>query len=529
MSKTKILIVDDYKENIRALSELIAAPDIETFSAMNADDALELIANNEFGLVLLDVQMPGTSGLELAKIIRSVKKYVSLPIIFVTAHHKDSDVIFQSYQTGAVDLLFKPLDAYMVRAKVQMFVELARQKSLLQTHVAELERLRIEADAANVIKSQFLANMSHEIRTPLAAVLGFSDLIAKSQPDNNETKELSEAIERNGNLLLRLIDDILDLSRIEANRLELENTRFDLSDIIRDVDSALSFRAQEKGLALQFNGPRSFSSQYISDSTRIKQMMLNIVGNAIKFTTTGKVDVNILVENDTQRAGFDKFVVTVTDQGIGLSEDQQRRLFQPFGQADPSTRRQFGGSGLGLVISRQLAKALGGEIHLVSSEPGVGSTFQIELPLERAPQLEREKEPSKKLQDSLQILENLKLDGKKILAVDDSPDNLTLISFFLKNSGATVHFAENGLDAIDEVKKHDFDLILIDVQMPGMDGHEATDTIRKMGFKKPILALTAHAIRTEYDQEYETVGYDKVLTKPISRSTLLKELYEYLG
>ncbi len=529
MNKTKILIVDDYLENIRALSELIAAPDIETYSAMNADQALELIAKNEFGLVLLDVQMPGTSGLELAKIIRSVKRYVSLPIIFVTAHHKDSDVIFQSYQSGAVDLLFKPLDAYMVRAKVQMFVELARQKALLQSHVAELERLRIEADAANVVKSQFLANMSHEIRTPLAAVLGFSELIAKSQPNNNETAELSSAIERNGKLLLRLIDDILDLSRIEANRLELENTRFSLSDLVRDVDSALSFRAREKGLTLNFHAPDTFPTQYISDSTRIKQIMLNIVGNAIKFTSSGKVDVDISVKPDKTKDGFDSLVMKVMDQGIGLSEEQQDRLFQPFGQADPSTRRQFGGSGLGLVISRRLAEALGGEIRLVSSELGKGSTFQIEILLERATQIQKDNEPTRKLQEGLQALDNLKLTDKRILAVDDSPDNLTLISFFLKNSGAKVHFAENGIDAIDEVKKHDFDLILIDVQMPGMDGHEATDKIRKMGFTKPILALTAHAIRTEHDQEYDIVGYDKVLTKPISRTTLLKELYGYLG
>lgn len=529
MNKTKILIVDDYLDNIHALSELIAAPDIEIYSATNADGALEHIANNEFGLVLLDVQMPGTSGLELAKIIRSVKKYVSLPIIFVTAHHRDSDVIFQSYQTGAVDLLFKPLDAYMVRAKVQMFVELARQKELLQQHVAELERLRIEADAANVIKSQFLANMSHEIRTPLAAVLGFSDLISKSNPENKETKELSAGIERNGKLLLRLIDDILDLSRIEANRLEIENTQFELTDIIRDVESALSFRAKEKGLILKFNAPKEFSYQYISDPTRIKQILLNIVGNAIKFTSHGGVHVDITVEQSSMGSQKDNFVVKVKDQGIGLTEEQSQRLFQPFGQADPSTRRQFGGSGLGLVISSQLAKALGGEINLLNSAPGIGSTFLISLPLERAVVSDLDKESSTKIIDNLQKLENLNLTGKRILAVDDSPDNLTLISFYLKNSGAIVHFAENGLDAIDEVKKNDFDLILIDVQMPGMDGHEATDKIRKMGFTKPILALTAHAIRTEYDDEYDKVGYNKVLTKPISKTALLKELSDYLG
>lgn len=534
MSKVKILIVDDYKENIQALAGLVAGDGVEIYSASNADEALEQVDQHEFGLLLLDVQMPGTSGFELAKVIRSVKKYRSLPIIFVTAQREDSSVIFEGYKTGAVDILFKPLDVNMVRAKVQMFVEMAQQKSLMQEHVKELERLRIEADAANVAKTQFLANMSHEIRTPLAAVMGFAELITKSQPDNSETRELSAAVERNGKLLLRLIDDILDLTKVEANKLELERVDFDMSELLQDISSTLSFRAKEKGLILELKVPERMSGRYVSDPARIKQVLLNIIGNAIKFTRVGAVEVEVSVEPallaETARSkNIDTLSVSVKDQGIGLTTEQAERLFQPFGQADSSTRRHFGGSGLGLVISRQIARAMGGDIKLAGSEPGKGSTFQIKLNLEK----------NSADSNALQSLKNVNTSkepegpapvsftGKRILAVDDSPDNLNLITYYLKKTGALLSFASNGFEAITEVKQNEFDIILMDIQMPGMDGHEATEEIRRLGFKNPILALTAHAIRSEHDK-CKASGCDGVLTKPISSTALMKKLNEYL-
>lgn len=530
--KTKILIVDDYRENVEALSQLIASENVETYSAMNADEALELVSSHDFGLALLDVQMPGTSGFELAKIIRSVKRFRSLPIIFVTAHQQDSSVIFEGYKNGAVDVLFKPLDANMVRAKVQMFVELAQQKELLQTHVRELERLRIEAEAANIAKSQFLANMSHEIRTPLAAVMGFSELIAKGQVSNTDKGELVAAIERNGNLLLRLIDDILDLSKIEANKLEFERVEFNLAELLRDINSTLSFRASEKGLALEFIYPEDTESKYVSDSTRIKQVLLNIIGNAIKFTSVGTVRVQARISKVSRKDGvteqFDHLIVEVTDQGVGLTKDQAERLFEPFRQADPSTRRQFGGSGLGLVISRQISRALGGDIKLKSSVPGKGSTFVIDLMLERLGsenQVAKAK-PTQQLAPT-QEASVLDLAGRKILAVDDSPDNLTLISLFLQDTHADITYVESGLKAINQVRTENFDLILMDVQMPVMDGHETTEEIRRLGYSGPIIALTAHAIKSEHDR-CRRAGCNEVLTKPVNRLALLETMKAFL-
>ncbi len=532
MIKTKILVVDDYKENIEALSQLILADDVEVHSAMNADHALELITQHDFGLALLDVQMPVVSGFDLAKIIRGVKKFRSLPIIFVTAHQQDSAVVFEGYQSGAVDLLFKPLEPNMVRAKVRIFVELAQQRQLLQSHVRELERLRLEAEAANIAKSQFLANMSHEIRTPLAAVMGFAELLARGTSNAEETEECVDAVRRNGKLLLRLIDDILDLSKIEANRLELEQADFDLVEVLHDIQSTLSFRAQERGISLKFDVKTDGPTIYKSDSTRLKQVLLNIIGNGIKFTNAGavRVDVGVTPENvdSVSHETHDRLTVRVKDQGVGLTPEQAERLFQPFGQADPSTRRQFGGSGLGLVISRQIARAMGGNIRLVESKPGEGSTFEIHVQLERSSAADHQalRTSGPHATTHAEPEEDHALNGKKILAVDDSPDNLTLISMFLRDSGAELSFAESGNKAIGEVKSKEFDIILMDVQMPGMDGHQATEEIRRLGFKKPIIALTAHAIRSEHDKCRKS-GCNSVLTKPITRANLLKGLYEY--
>ncbi len=532
MTKIKILIVDDYKENIEALSHLIDREDIEIFSATNATEALELVAAHEFGLALLDVQMPETSGFELASIIRSVKKFKTLPIIFVTAHQEDSLFIFKGYQTGAVDLLFKPLDPDMVRAKVQMFVELALQRIMLQSQVKELEQLRIEANAANLAKSQFLANMSHEIRTPLAAVMGFAEMIANGLGTNEERQECSAAVKRNSHLLMRLIDDILDLSKIEANKLELEQTIFDLSELLKDVDSTMSFKARENGVSLVFKAPTNLTSYYISDPIRLKQALLNIIGNAIKFSHSGgtvTVDARFSPVSGKKQPidNYERFVVTVTDEGIGLTQEQAERLFKPFTQADSSTKRRFGGSGLGLIISREIARATGGDIRLVSSESGKGSSFELEFFIEKSEKSKNSKTILLNNEFEFQAENRNALKGRQILAVDDSPDNLALISLFLKDSGAELTFAENGLKAIDEASKKDFDLILMDVQMPGMDGHEATSAIRSLNFKNPIIALTAHALRSEHEK-CRAAGCDSVLTKPISRTKLIKELKTFL-
>lgn len=520
VKKTNILIVDDYKENIDALRGLIEADDVNIFSAMNGDEALAILAQHDFGLALFDVQLPVMTGFELARLVRGVKRHRNLPIIFVTALQENQSVLFEGYETGAVDLLFKPLDPHVVRTKVRVFVELSRQRIRLQEQVRELDDLKSAADAANLAKTQFLANMSHEIRTPLAAVMGFADLLSAEGYSEPEKCEFAEAVKRNGDLLLKLIDDILDLSKIESNRIEFDHIAFDLEDLLSDVDSTLSFRADQRGVRLSLTRPSGPLESYQSDPMRIKQVLLNVIGNAIKFSNKGHVDVCVTVEN----VGMSDLIkVIITDDGIGMSEEQVEKIFHPFVQADSSTSRHFGGSGLGLVISRKIARALCGDVRLLSSHPGEGSTFEVTFELQRADRaLKVVGEPH----DGFNIA-SVSIAGKRILAVDDSPDNLTLLQLLMRPTGANLSMVESGREALDKLKNEPFDLILMDIQMPEMDGHETMKKIRALGLDTPIIALTAHAAREEHER-CRASGCGEVLTKPINRIDLVRKISQVL-
>lgn len=524
LEKTKILLVDNSPENIQALSTLIADDDIEIHSFLRFDDALASLNIHDFGLAILDSEMTGMSGAELSKHIRAVKHYAYLPIIFVTSQQNNDQTVLEGYETGAVDLLFKPLNPYIVRSKVRVFVELKRQRHLMQLQLQELERLRIAAEAATVTKSQFLANMSHEIRTPLAAVMGFADLIARGEVPEDEIDECASSIRRNGNLLLRLIDDILDLSMIEANRLEMEMQPYSLKELLEDIESTLSFKAREKGIQLHFHRPAFTVEGHIFDPIRMKQILLNIIGNAIKFTFKG--DVEVTVEITSASNTHDLLSVKVKNQGEGFSKEQADRLFQPFAQADTSVKRKFGGSGLGLIISRQLARAMGGDITILNSDIGVGAEFEITTVLERSQ--ESMTEPLALRKTNYENHQGkTSFPGKRILAVDDARDNLILLELFLRGTDTHLTFASNGAEALDFCRSNKFDIILMDIQMPKMDGLEATAAIRSLGHKIPIIALTAYANKTEYDK-CRKAGCNDALAKPLNRNILIKAIQYYL-
>lgn len=525
--KSKILIVDDHKENIVALAKLIENPDIAIYTAQNAHEALDKLVDSDFCLALLDVQMPEIDGFELARLIRGVKRHRHLPIIFVTAQQQSEFTTFEGYEAGAVDLLFKPLVPNIVRSKVRVFVELDQQKHMLEEQVKELEQLRKQADSANVAKSRFLANMSHEIRTPLAAVMGFAEMIADDQVFEDEKEELIQMIKKNGELLLHLIDDILDISRIESSKLELEETPFCLLDILREVKSTLTFKADEKGIGLEFSYPESCDKNYLSDPTRIKQVLLNVIGNAIKFTEKGFVSISIECNESETLEKSDSLTIRVKDQGVGMTDQQKQRIFSAFVQADSSTRRQFGGSGLGLLIAKSLAQALKGDVRLIDSELGKGSTFEITLNLLKA--TESQKTPDKKPADTPSSSSDHQFPGKQILIVDDYEENLILLQMYFRDTQAKLLTAKSGEEAVLKIKSNGtVDLVLMDIQMPGMDGYTATKELRDMGLEIPILAATAHAIRSERMKCLE-VGCDDVLVKPLKKSKVLQAVADYLN
>ena len=379
----------------------------------------------------------------------------------------------------------------------------------------ELSRARQRAEIASDLKSSFLANMSHEIRTPMTAVLGFTEVLKDSQLSEDDRKDAISRIENSGRALLRLIDDVLDISKIEAGKLTIQKTRFSPTEIATEVISVLQLSSVHRGIDLKLEVDPTTPATACSDPSRIRQILMNLVGNAVKFTPKGKVALRLAAD------GHRDLLFEVSDTGIGISEEDHSKLFQPFMQADASITRKFGGTGLGLVLSRKLAEQLGGTLELKSSRPGKGSVFVARI--SAAPFEFNQTKSHKGSQinrPAIQSPRQATLDGFRILLAEDVPDNQVLMSRYLKSAGAIVEIANNGAEAIDLARDHEFDLVLMDLQMPKVDGIQATRELRASGFEKPILALTAHAMREETERSLEA-GCNAHLTKPITKAALI--------
>lgn len=389
------------------------------------------------------------------------------------------------------------------------------------------ERLRVArdlAETANRAKSEFLANMSHEIRTPMTAIIGYTDLLRDGfsrggMLSPGEAEKATEIISRNGQHLLAIINDILDISKIEAGKLEIECVPTDIRTMIADMCSLLRVRADGKGIALRSMVSDAVPRYVATDPVRVRQILMNLVGNAIKFTEVGGVDLLVSASptSDSQWA----ISFEVRDTGIGIAPSLCARLFTAFSQADTSMSRRFGGTGLGLLISRRLAAALGGSIS-VSSAVDVGSTFTFSIITSATPEPQTAGDAGTAAPAGESAA--APLEGVRVLFAEDGPDNQRLIGFHLKRLGAEVTVVENGRDAVQEaVGSHGngtaFDVILMDMQMPILDGYAAASAIKAAGCSTPIIALTAHAMPEDRARCVEA-GCDEYTTKPISRDAL---------
>jgi signal transduction histidine kinase/DNA-binding response OmpR family regulator len=438
----------------------------------------------------------------------------------------DLSVAVPSFETGEVGQLTSALSV--------MVKTLQTSEAILERKVAQrteaLQKSQAVAEAANVAKSRFLANMSHEIRTPLNGIMGMAQMLLKPNLADGERHDYARIVLNSGHTLLTLLNDILDLSKVEAGKIELESIVFDASQVVHETESLFAQSASRKELSITSDWKGPADQRYRGDPHRLRQMLSNLVGNAVKFTAQGSIHIEAReIERDGQTASLE---FSVTDTGVGIPSDQQGLLFQPFTQADSSTTREFGGTGLGLSIVRALASQMGGEAG-VYSEEGKGSRFwlRIRADLVTADQDSRQFERSSEQEpDSMRVLSSF---SGHILAVEDDATNRKVIQALLGTLGLTVAFVEDGAQAVEAITRGDAaDLILMDLQMPVMDGYQATEEIRRWETKngqkrRPIIALTADAFE-EDRQHCLKVGMDDVMTKPIAMDVLRSTLRRWL-
>ena len=403
----------------------------------------------------------------------------------------------------------------------------------LKTTFDSLVETRVAAEQANRAKSDFLANMSHEIRTPMTAIIGYAELLKSTNDATTEQRnEWLHIIQRNGHHLTELINDILDLSKIEAGRLNIERIICDPISILSETASLMRVRAEEKKLSLSISFATPIPETIVCDPMRLRQILFNLVGNAIKFTKTG--GVRIVAQMTGMEDSKPQLQLRVIDTGIGIDEKHIGELFRPFTQADSSMTRNFGGSGLGLSICKRLAEALGGMIA-VESKIGEGSTFTVTVDVGSLAGIRLIESPTEDLVLSPSLHANRPQAplNCRVLLVEDGPDNQRLISFLLKKAGATVEIAENGQIACEKILTNQnneaaFHVVLMDMQMPVMDGYDATRYLRDNHYAGPIIALTAHAMESDR-AKCLAAGCTSYLSKPVDRQKLLALVAQFAG
>lgn len=516
----RILLVEDDEDDYVLTSDYLQQLDFYSFEIewqSTANGALEKLLQSDFDICLMDYQLGARSGLEVLK--SAVDQGCQTPIIMLTGQ-TDESLDKLALDAGAVDYLDKG------EISTPRFFRAIRYA--LARHDIAKERIdRLKAETQNKAKDRFLAHLSHELRTPLTSILGYTELLLSSEKSSRATSELN-IILSNGKHLLSLLNDVLDLSKIAADKLELHTTAIDLDSFIADVFFLLRMNAQDKGLELKINALSPLPLTIFADATRLRQVLINLAYNAIKFTHDGEVNISFWMES---KEGKELLYCKVADSGMGIPQDKLQSIFQPFEQIEDIISRKETGAGLGLAICNELVSRMGGELT-VESEVNIGSQFVFSIDPGDISKLQRETLTFKKMSSSREELNYPALLGR-VLVVDDVVDIRWLIAQTCRAFGLQVETANDGMQALQKCQEatdlqRPFDLILMDIHMPVLDGRKAIVKMRQQGYVRPVLALTAAALKGVQESLVE-IGFSDVLPKPINKNILHSNLAKYLS
>jgi signal transduction histidine kinase len=534
---TSILIVDDEPKNLTVLETILNDPAYRLVRAESADEALLALVAEEFAVLILDIRMPGMNGFELAQMIKDRKKTARVPIIFLTAYYNEDQHVLEGYGTGAVDYLHKPVNPAILRSKVAVFAELnhknrevalanrallaeidERRRAVeqlrelnetLEQRVAERTEALNDADRR---KDEFLATLAHELRNPLAPIRNGLQVIRLARGNTKAIEQSHVMMERQLGQMVRLVDDLTDVSRISRGKLELKTEQIQLAAVVNsavETSRPIIDQLEHELTVLLPEQPIIIDA----DLTRLAQVFVNLLNNSAKYSERGG-NISLTVELQ----GSD-VVVSVRDTGIGIAADQLPRIFELFSQADRSLERTQGGLGIGLTLVRQLVEMHGGRVEAHSEGAGKGSEFVVQLPIIVEPSVPKaengsEHQPAPKL-------------GLRILVVDDNQDSAASLSMMLKLMGNDTHTVYDGEEAIAAVGKYRPDVILLDIGMPKLNGYEACRRIRQQpgGEKLTIIAQTGWGQEDDRQRTHDA-GFDHHLVKPIDSAALMKMLAE---
>jgi signal transduction histidine kinase len=526
-ARPKILIVDDYIDNIYVIEELLSELDVEPVRAMSGAEAIRKIEQQEYALVLMDIQMPDMNGFETVENIRKNSKNRLLNIIFVTAVRDEVANHIKGIKTGAIDFMTKPLIPEVFTGKVNSFINLYRERKRLEEEIrkrkeieAELQKSREQSEEAVRVKQQFLSTISHEIRTPLNAIVNTVNFLLYEEPRSDQLENV-EILRFSAENLLQLVNGVLEYSKLDAGKIEFESIDFDFRKLMSSIRQSFEPDATGKGLVLEFQSDEQIPAVIGGDPARVSQILNNLIGNAIKFTGNGKITVVTRILRESP--GDIELAFSVEDTGIGIPMEKQAHIFGVFTQASSSISRKYGGTGLGLAISKMLVELQGGQLTVESREEQ-GSTFSFALKFRKSDKIRLQEE-----EKDMPLFRNLK--GINVLVVEDNLINQKIVSKLLSRWEASTDIAENGKIAVEKIRNRQFDLVLMDINMPEMNGYEATLKIREMEgeyFRElPILALTASAFVEDRKQIF-ACGMNGYVIKPFSPAELNRKIARFL-